>query len=553
MPGQTTQIMIKYILVIFLSFLLQLNVKAQKLNWSVVLQGDSTTLVSKAEIDEFDQIYLPGVFTKNVLLGNRNIVNTYKSYGFFLSQFDIRGNNIFLKSLPNNYSSNFYLNKKDGSFYLIGNFTYPTIFDPENNASILTPSGDSTTFIVKYSKLGRFEWVKKYKMPNAESLIQLNSIYLYYDKGFERMLARIDTSGNLMWSKTIFKYSNTSICRKCSYEIFNDNDNTIYINDCIEYCDTNYIDFNLGGPPLLSKFKVNMRSFIAKYDSSGKVISVLQQPNDYFQNGKSNFHYIKGHTTDNNGNLYSIATFSLETKLDTTLTAQTFISKGKNDILITRYNKNGTLNWARQLGGIDEDNIYSVSYLEEKGLIALTGSTGGMTVTTKAGTDLPLNCLGNCGFIIFYDTLGNLINLKKYGADFSFGVINKNRLFISGFFKGVKDIGLDEPHIITSEGYNKGFIASYDLSFIDGISEKHAEKYGINIFPNPASKAISIEAPDNISNLKVQILNIQGALIMDKSLSEEKILNIESLVQGLYLINIITPESTSCFKLFKSN
>lgn len=551
MPGQTTQTMIKYILIILLTFLLVLNINAQKLNWSVVIQGDSTTIVSKTEIDDFDNIYLPGVFTKNVLLGNKSIVNKNNGYGFFLSQFDTKGNNTFLKSLPNNFTSNLYLNKKDGSFYRVGNFTNPTIFDPGNNASILTPSGDSTTFIIKYSKLGRFDWVKKYKMPNAQPLIQLNSIYMYYDKGFERVLARLDTSGILMWSKTIFKYSNTFICRKCSYDIFNDNDNTVYINDCIEYCDTNYIDFNPDGPPLLSKFKRNMRSFIAKYDSSGKVISVLQQPTDYFVNGKSNFHYIKGYTTDNNRNLYSIATFSFETKIDTSVSAQNFVSQGKNDILITRYNKNGTINWARQVGGIHEDDIYSISYWEEKGLIVITGSTGGMAVKSQEGKDITLNCLENCSFIIFYDTLGNLINIKKYGADFPFSVINKNRLFISGYFKGVKDIGINEPYIIQSESYYKGFIASYDLSFIDGISEKYHEKNGFSIFPNPASETISIKAPDNISNLRIQVLNIQGTIIIEKSLGEEKTFNIESLPQGLYLITIFTPESSSCFKLSK--
>jgi hypothetical protein len=84
-----------------------------------------------------------------------------------------------------------------------------------------------------------------------------------------------------------------------------------------------------------------------------------------------------------------------------------------------------------------------------------------------------------------------------------------------------------------------------------GISEKKSDSGNIAtwIYPNPAKDELRIVS---IANVKLQIFDIQGKLMLTKNnLSGEKIIDINSLPQGLYILKTFENNKINVFKLIK--
>lgn len=74
-------------------------------------------------------------------------------------------------------------------------------------------------------------------------------------------------------------------------------------------------------------------------------------------------------------------------------------------------------------------------------------------------------------------------------------------------------------------------------------------KTDIQIYPNPVKEVLNFTGDDKI--LKVVISSLDGKKVTEKKMNGERQLNVQSLVQGTYLLNILTEKGIQTIKLIK--
>lgn len=82
-----------------------------------------------------------------------------------------------------------------------------------------------------------------------------------------------------------------------------------------------------------------------------------------------------------------------------------------------------------------------------------------------------------------------------------------------------------------------------------GVSNS-AGKIGIQIYPNAVKEMLHFSGNDKI--IKVVIVSQDGKKVTEKNMNGEKQLNVQSLVQGTYLINIVTDKGLQTIKFIKN-
>jgi hypothetical protein len=66
------------------------------------------------------------------------------------------------------------------------------------------------------------------------------------------------------------------------------------------------------------------------------------------------------------------------------------------------------------------------------------------------------------------------------------------------------------------------------------------ENSGVNIYPSPASSVLNIEVGNLIDNLQIEMINMQGQLVLTKKINDKNTtINIETLSKGIYFVKII--------------
>lgn len=74
----------------------------------------------------------------------------------------------------------------------------------------------------------------------------------------------------------------------------------------------------------------------------------------------------------------------------------------------------------------------------------------------------------------------------------------------------------------------------------------------INIFPNPATGKVAINMLDNISVLKIEVVNMHGNVIKSKIVATgQPVIDVYNLPAGFYILKIYTENGTVTKKLIK--
>ena len=71
----------------------------------------------------------------------------------------------------------------------------------------------------------------------------------------------------------------------------------------------------------------------------------------------------------------------------------------------------------------------------------------------------------------------------------------------------------------------------------------------IKLYPNPATNEFGIETGEKIN--AVSIYNLNGTLILSKQVLDNNVVNINSLVSGIYLVKVQTVNGVIMKKLIK--
>lgn len=271
-------------------------------------------------------------------------------------------------------------------------FSYSLLTDANNNVYISGIITNSGCFIAKFSSSGTLIWEKYiggYNSSGATLKIDNNlNVYVVYNtrSSIGCKVIRIEkynNLGDLIWSKQ----------SNCDYDSYFGNDIFLDINNNV------YLSGTISGALTFGSTTINStvpnETFVAKFSNSGSFMWV------------KTLRYSKI-TISNNGDCIFAGYFSG----NTTIEGYNYNSYGNDDIIIGKYDTNGTLSWIRQAGGngIDKANDFKV---DASGNIYVTGSFS--TSSNFSGNAINSTGLEDL-FVVKYQANGTLSWIKQGGG-----------------------------------------------------------------------------------------------------------------------------------------
>lgn len=412
----------RVIFIIYLLFTLAENASAQqKWLWAKSLCGTGSHGIYSTVLDESGNLYTAGYFSEtldfNPDAGTFNLTSEQLTIDIFISKYDTDGNFIWAKSFGgagNDGANNLQIDSQ-GNLYLIGHFDDLADLNPDKLKSLnLKSKGEYDVFVMKLNNLGNLIWVKTFGG-------------LGYDNGNSLTL---DNYGNLYVTGTF-------------YETVDFDPDTLKTSN------------------LTSNGKSDI--FISKFDDMGNFIWVKSIGGKGQDQGSLRF--------GPSGSIYVYGGFEDSIDFDPDV-SKTYLltSAGKNDMFISKLDRNGNFLWAKSIGGSEFDvGGISIDFL---GNIYVSGQFGGtVDFNMDIGTKNNLTAIGGQeAFIAKFDSLANFIWIRQIGGKGyeASGVIVKpnGNIYVVGWFSEnvIFNYGLPRNIEFNSSGGIDIFISKYDSS-----------------------------------------------------------------------------------------
>jgi hypothetical protein len=173
---------------------------------------------------------------------------------------------------------------------------------------------------------------------------------------------------------------------------------------------------------------------------------------------------------DGSGNSYIAGTFSEIADFDPGSGIANLASAGNKDIFIAKYDASGNLIYAKSIGGVSSDYLYSM-VIDAVGNVYITGSFSGTADFDPGAGTANLTSAGDGDiFIAKYDASGNYVYAKAIGGAYydrgnSIAIDASGNAIITGLFYGTADF---DPGPGTANLSPVGdadiFIAKYDAA-----------------------------------------------------------------------------------------
>jgi hypothetical protein len=335
--------------------------------------GDSYNYGESIAVDASNNVYLTGHFTGALTFGKGANVATITSAGYqdaFIVKLDANGELIWATNISGTDDQESYDIALDnsGNVYVTGYLQGNTSFNSASGATQLfsTSYYYEQIFVAKYSSSGNLTWYKTASATasynsrgQALALDASGNAYVtgYYagnalfgsttlnsiSNSSDIFITKLNASdGNFLWSKSAGSNSDT----ENAADIAVDNSGNAYITGWY----SSVVTFGISPTTTTFTSRGNRDTFIAKYNLSGdfqwaKTAGSVSE--DYGQgiafDNVNNVLYVTGYYYGN--------TFTFGTGIGT----NPLIPLGYNDIYLARYDSNGNLNWAIQVGGSDND------------------------------------------------------------------------------------------------------------------------------------------------------------------------------------------------------
>ena len=372
----------------------------------------------------------------------------------------------------------------DNSTVVIGFFQFSATFGPgEANETILTSAGvyGSFIFISRYNPDGTLAWAKRVGgsvenevgcgitalSDNSTVMIGLFNNSVTFGKGEVKQttltsrgmndifIARYDPDGTLAWAKRAGGSDSDS-----SKGIKTLSDNSLVVTGWFNSTAT-------FGPSEANETVLTSSGdediFIARYKSNGTLIWAKRS-------GGSNFDISKGITTLSDNSTVVVGSFNGSSIFGPGDTNQTvLISLSKSDTFIARYNPDGTLAWAKCLGGASDYWSSDITTLSDNSTV-ISGCFGG-TATFGPGevNETVLTATGAWDiFIARYNPDGSLVWVKRAGGldyDQSNGIttLSDDSTVVTGWYYTKSTFGPGESlqTVLTYFGDRDIFIARF--------------------------------------------------------------------------------------------
>ena len=383
----------KYIILTFLFLNICFSQTPLTINWEKNFGGTNFD-ESWSVIQTSDGNYVFAGRTSSI---NFNLSSSYGGQDFMVIKINSQGTIIWSKNYGGNGQDHAYDLKEDsfGNLIIVGNTN-------STNGMITQFFGNSDIWIIKIDQLGNLIWQKSLgyqysENANSVEITHNNDGYLVCGRnqmsGQNNLwILKLDLNGNIVWENT---YNTIAFAR----EIIKSNDG-------------NYVICGNGFSSGVAGYK------IIKISPSGNIIweytyggNSSDEPNKIIQTSDGGFIIVGGSASSISGDVLNH-----------------YGAQGTYDGWVIKLNSLGILEWSKNYGGTNDENLFGVVELCD-GYI-LSGYTN--------SSDFDINnSIGGFDFVLFKtDFNGNIIWSKNYGSpgwDFCYDMIlnNNNEILLT--------------------------------------------------------------------------------------------------------------------------
>ncbi|RFS13320.1 SBBP repeat-containing protein [Emticicia sp. C21] len=316
-----------------------------------------------------------------------------------------------------------------GNIYITGYFSGTTIF----GGTSIPSKGSRDIFVAKYNKSGTLQWVQTPGGTNDNSARSIaldgnGNIYItgeysgsatfgattiYSNGSSDIFLAKYNNNGIVQWVQ-----SAGGLLAEVSSSIAVDGSGNAYITGSYSGTAT------FAGTTLTTQGGTDI--FVAKYNTSGSLQWVKSAGGTGNDSGF-------GIALDNNANVHITGNYEATAQFEAT----SHDSKGFTDIFIAKYNNIGSLQWVRSAGGTSSDEGNDIA-IDGSGNVFITGNYIGLasfginTLSAQGGYEVFVAKYNASGTYQWARSLGGTEN--DFGEDIV--VENDGTVYITGYFYG---------------------------------------------------------------------------------------------------------------------
>ncbi len=196
--------------------------------------------------------------------------------------------------------------------------------------------------------------------------------------------------------------------------------------------------------------------------------------------------------------------------------------------------------------------------------LANAGWTGEISTEITGAIDvIPNSTISGVTDMIVIKRIPNILKGNKYQlevAAFINGRYNENAEIL--WTTNLPEANINDNNILTFStsgdltisatlASNSAISATQTIKLIHapyGVSSQEIKQEDLHVFPNPASEYLYVSGA---KNAKIQICNMFGAILIEKNSCEEQKISVNHLPSGIYMIRIITDETTKTSTFIK--
>jgi len=279
----------------------------------------------------------------------------------------------------------------------------------------------------------------------TSATITFGSVTLMNAGGGDAFLVKYDAAGTVLWAKNI-----GSTAGEVGHAVAVDASGNCFVAGWFTSSTLPFVSTTLNATS-------GADIFIAKYDPAGTELWARSA-------GGSGTDLCNGLAVDPSGNVIAAGRFTGTTAVFGS-TILTNTSAGTNDIFMAQYNGAGTLTWAINIGGAN-DELGECVETDGSGNIYLTGAFNSPSVSFGSQSVSNVGTATNM-FIAKYDNSGNITWAKSAGgtgleSGYGVAVDKSGNVIVAGYFESPSvTIG---SSTLTNAGYSDVFLVKYDAT-----------------------------------------------------------------------------------------
>ncbi len=457
-------------------FLLPFNGKGQCSDWDRFI-AIPNLFMNDAVRDSYGNLYVVGSIQKTIQVGNVTLVFDGSSLNGFILKFDKNNSTIWGKVIGKGQNSISKIVIDNSDNVLVSGYFYSSFIDWDC-IRLQNTSSRSDVYIAKLSSAGTTMWAENFAGTNDESVtslkiapnndiilagifvsssLQFNAITIANKGGFDSFVARLSNSGSVLWAKDIGG-SGSGNYPDYVWETSVDSKGNVIIGGWFESPVLQIDNFFFNATAISTNY------FLAKIDSTGKTIWA-KGPEVVLNYG------LEGLVIDANDNIYATGNYI---NGNVSFGGITLTNKGSADIFLVKYDPNGTVLWAKGIGGTKYETGSKIA-LDQLGYLYLTGYFYSNTLTIGADTFTKAEFQSDV-FLTKLNQSGNILCSKRTHG-------NAEDFPLSIFIDKNNNVFLHSMKLIGNEVYFDNTFSNTDASISSTIVQLGTN----NVFSDDAS------------------------------------------------------------------